>query len=194
MKFVSPRSYLTLVLAPSYGHKEGNNYFDTDNYSGPLPHETNETPMTGLQIAMQREIAGWPLYTIIMALGQMLGATSFQITLLSGQNWQGDLQLYVLSGVFFAASLVWYTMFRLKPSVYVLSIPWLFYAISFFVVALPSVHPIFLPAQKWLTSTATWSYAVASAAAFLYFGLNFGEEAVSGINDRIEHRGFIEHF
>jgi hypothetical protein len=25
---------------------------------------------------------------------------------------------------------------------------------------------------------ATWCYAVASAAAFLFFGLNFGEEAV----------------
>ncbi|KAG8897345.1 Cell wall alpha-1,3-glucan synthase ags1, partial [Tulasnella sp. 403] len=166
--------------SPSFmsSHTAGNNnYFNTQDYSGPLPNDANEPVMTRLQIAMQREIGGWPLYTIIMALGQMLGATSFQITLLSGQNWQNDLQLYVLSGVFFAASLVWYVLFRYKPSIYVLSIPWLFYALAFFVVALPSIHSVFMPAQKALTSAATWSYAVASAAAFLYFGLNFGEEA-----------------
>ncbi|KAG8934063.1 Cell wall alpha-1,3-glucan synthase ags1 [Tulasnella sp. 418] len=151
--------------------------FDPNDYNGPLPNGPPETQMTGLQLAMQREIAGWPLYTIIIAMGQMLGATSFQITLLSGQNWQEDLQLYVLSGVFLAASIVWYTLFRYKPSVYVLSIPWLFFALAFFMVGLPSVHSIFMPAQKALTSAATWSYAVASAAAFLYFGLNFGEEA-----------------
>ena len=112
----------------------------------------------------------------------MLGATSFQITLLSGQSSQTNLQLYVLGGVFLASSVVWYTLFRLKPSVYVLSAPWIFYGIAFFLVGLPSVSGVFKPAETILDSVATWSYAVASAASFLYFGLNFGEEAVSFIN------------
>jgi len=72
--------------------------------------------MTGLQIAISREIGGWPLYTIVMALGQVPSVTSFQITLLSGESLQNNLQLYVLGGVFLAASAVWYLMFRLKPS------------------------------------------------------------------------------
>ncbi len=38
---------------------------------------------------------------------QMLSATSFQITLLTGRSWQDDVQLYVLGGVFLAASAVW---------------------------------------------------------------------------------------
>lgn len=135
--------------------------------------------MTGLQIAMSREIGGWPLYTIVIAAGQMLSATSFQITLLSGQNWQTDLQLYVLGGVFLAASSVWYVLFRYKPSVYVLSSPWLFFALAFFFIGLPSVSSVFHGVHDILTSLATWCYAVASAAAFLFFGLNFGEEAVS---------------
>lgn len=153
--------------------------------------------MTRLQIAMQREIGGWPLYTIILAMGQvcncfpliffltynlhtkLLGATSFQITLLSGQNWQDDTQLYVLGGVFLAASAVWYTLFRLKPSIYVLAYPWVFFALAFFLIGLPSISHVFQPSRKIITSVATWCYAVASAAAFLYFGLNFGEEAVS---------------
>jgi alpha-1,3-glucan synthase len=127
---------------------------------------------------MSREIKGWPLYTIVIALGQMLSATSFQITLLTGRNWQDDIQLYVLGAVFLAASAIWYPLFRMKPSVWVLSAPWIFFGLAFFVIGLPSVHHVFHPAQRALANVATWSYAIASAAGFLFFGLNFGEEAV----------------
>ena len=135
--------------------------------------------MSGLQIAMAREIGGWPLYTIVIALGQVLSATSFQITLLSGQGSQNNLQLYVLGSVFLAASAVWYPLFRLKPSYWVLSAPWMFFGIGFFLIGLPSLTASLHPAHTILSSVATWCYAVASAAAFLFFGLNFGEEAVS---------------
>ena len=136
--------------------------------------------MTAMQLRMSKEFRGWPIYAIILAIGQMLGATSFQITLLSGQNYQGDLQLYVLGCVFFVASLVWYTLFRLKPSIYVLSYPWVFYGLAFFLVGVPSISDSFsMLAHDLITSVATWCYAIASAAAFLFFGLNFGEEAVS---------------
>jgi alpha-1,3-glucan synthase len=150
------------------------------DYDGPLANEQGEAVvMTGLQIALSREIGGWPLYTIIIALGQVLSATSFQITLLSGQSSQDNLQLYVLSGVFLAASAVWYPMFRLKPSFWVLSAPWLFFGLAFFLIGLPGLSKALHPAHKALSSVATWCYAVASAAAFIFFGLNFGEEAVS---------------
>lgn len=112
----------------------------------------------------------------------MLGATSFQITLLSGQNWQNNLQLYVLGAVFLVASAVWYTLFRLKPSVYVLSFPWIFYGLAFFLIGLPALSSAFQDSRNLLANFATWSYAVASAAAFLYFGLNFGEEAVNPVS------------
>lgn len=136
--------------------------------------------MTSMQIILAREYKGWPLYSIILALGQMLGATSFQITLLSGHNYQRDLELYVLGCVFFAASLVWYSLFRFKPSIYVLSYPWAFYGLAFFLIGVPSISDSFSPlTHDILTNVATWSYAIASAAGFLFFGLNFGEEAVS---------------
>lgn len=109
----------------------------------------------------------------------MLAATSFQITLLSGQNWEDDLQLYVLGGVFLLSSAAWYAMFRLKPSIYCLSAPWIFFGLSFFIMGLPSMTPALHPAHKTLANIATWFYAVASSAAFVFFGLNFGEEAVS---------------
>ena len=44
------------------------------DYEGPLQHEANQPPpppMTGLQIFMSREIGGWPIYTIVIGLGQV---------------------------------------------------------------------------------------------------------------------------
>ncbi|OCH94959.1 glycoside hydrolase family 13 and glycosyltransferase family 5 domain-containing protein [Obba rivulosa] len=149
----------------------------TGDYSGPLPHDKGVVIMTGLQIAMSREVFGWPLYTIVIGLGQMLAATSFQITLLTGSNTETNLQLYVLGGVFLAASFVWYILFRLRPSVYVLSAPWVFFGLAFFLIGLPSVASSLHSTHIALSSAATWCYAVASAAAFCFFGLNFGEEA-----------------
>ncbi|KZV90231.1 glycoside hydrolase family 13 and glycosyltransferase family 5 protein [Exidia glandulosa HHB12029] len=147
--------------------------FDSLEYQDNPP---STRPLTAMQMAMQRRLIGWPLYAIILALGQMLGATSFQITLLSGQNWQGDFELYVLGGVFLVSSIVWYSLFRLKPCFYVLSAPWIFFAIAFVLIGLPAIMPS-MPQAKLVTALATWCYAVASAAAFLFFGLNFGEEA-----------------
>jgi alpha-1,3-glucan synthase len=165
-------SRLKYSVAP-FGHT-----MRTSLSKGPSP-SPHPAIMTAMQIRLAREIKGWPLYTIILALGQMLGATSFQITLLSGQNYQGDIQLYVLGCVFFVASLVWYALFRYKPSVYVLAYPWIFFGLAFFLVGLPSISDVFsATAHDMITSVATWCYAIASAAAFLFFGLNFGEEAV----------------
>jgi alpha-1,3-glucan synthase len=135
--------------------------------------------MTRLQVFLAREIGGWPLYTIILALGQTFCATSFQITLLTGHNWQSSTELYIIGGIFLVASAVWYPLFRFKPSVYVLSAPWIFFGIAFFLIGLPSVSSALNPAHKVLSNIATWAYAIASAAGFLFFGLNFGEEAVS---------------
>ncbi|KAG2151025.1 glycoside hydrolase family 13/glycosyltransferase family 5 protein [Suillus bovinus] len=132
-----------------------------------------------IRIMLARKIGSWPLYTIIIALGQMLAANSYQMTLLTGQNYQENVQLYVLSTVFLISSFVWYTLFRLKPSVYVLSAPWLFYGLAFFLIAIPSLSSKLQGTHTILSDIATWSYTVASAASFLFFGLNFGEEAAA---------------
>jgi alpha-1,3-glucan synthase len=76
------------------------------------------------------------------------------------------------------ASAIWFTLFRLKPSVYVLAFPWTFYALAFFLIGLPSVSSVFEAGRRIIIEVATLCYTVASAAGFLYFGLNFGEEFV----------------
>ncbi|CAD6563802.1 MAG: Cell wall alpha-1,3-glucan synthase ags1 [Tremellales sp. Tagirdzhanova-0007] len=150
-------------------HYGGGDLFDEENSS--------EKNMTKLQIFMGRSLAGWPLYTIIISLGQLLSATSFQLTLLSGSNTETQADLYIICSIFAVATLAWYTLFRMKPSVYVLTLPWVIFAIAFMLIGFPSLHGIFTPQHKTITRVATWCYASASAAGFLFFGLNFGEEA-----------------
>jgi alpha-1,3-glucan synthase len=107
----------------------------------------------------------------------MLSATSYQIVLLSGSSSQSNVQLYIIGAVFFGASVVWYLLSSFRPSVWVLSLPWFFFGVAFLLIGLPYVSASLVPAHNILSNVATWSYAVASAAGFAFFGLNFGEEA-----------------
>ena len=54
--------------------------FSPADYEGNMQHHDAglppTVPMTGLQIAMSREIGGWPVYTIIIGLGQVRNPTS----------------------------------------------------------------------------------------------------------------------
>lgn len=136
-----------------------------------------EKPMTRIQVFMDRSVAGWPLYAIVISLGQLLSATSFQLSLLGGANTQTATDMYIICAIFVVATIVWYTLFRMRPSVYVLSIPWLIFGIAFFLIGFPSLYGPFTAPRQWITRVATWCYAVASGAGFLFFGLNFGEEA-----------------
>jgi len=44
---------------------------DYDTALNSDPNQPPVAPMTGLQITMSRELGGWPLYTIVIALGQV---------------------------------------------------------------------------------------------------------------------------
>lgn len=107
----------------------------------------------------------------------MLSATSYQIVLLSGTNAETNIQLYIVGAVFFGASAIWYLLFRFRPAFWVLSLPWFFFSVAFLLIGLPYISASLLPAHDILSTVATCSYAVASAAGFAFFGLNFGEEA-----------------
>jgi alpha-1,3-glucan synthase len=62
---------LTFIAAPN------NQRFSISDYEGPMQNDHQDAglpevvPMTRLQIAMAREIGGWPIYTIIIGLGQV---------------------------------------------------------------------------------------------------------------------------
>ena len=55
-----------------------------DNYGGDMYEDgPNTEHMSKLQIFLQRSALGWPLYTVIISLGQLLSAVSPYLSLLS---------------------------------------------------------------------------------------------------------------
>jgi hypothetical protein len=60
--------YMIRVLAPNM---QAFPHSDYDTALNGDPNQPPVAPMTGLQITMSREIGGWPLYTIVIAFGQV---------------------------------------------------------------------------------------------------------------------------
>ncbi|KAI7955973.1 hypothetical protein MJO29_007372 [Puccinia striiformis f. sp. tritici] len=140
---------------------------------------TTALQMNLWQIRLQKRVFGWPIYTILLAAGQVLGATSFQLSLLSGTSSNGSFDFYVIGAVNILGSISWYWLSRRKPATWSLSMPWIFFGLAFVFIGLPSLseslkqyfrrHPLAVAASGF--------YSFASSAGFLFFSSNFGEEA-----------------
>ncbi|RYY06102.1 MAG: hypothetical protein EON55_24205, partial [Alphaproteobacteria bacterium] len=95
----------------------------------------NYEPPTGLKRILSVKLGEWPIYTLLLALGQILAANSYQITLLTGQNGQSATQLYCIASVYLAASLMWWYIFRRLACKFVMTLPFFFYGLGFFLLA-----------------------------------------------------------
>lgn len=107
--------------------------------------------------------------------GQVIAASSFQLTLLTDQTTQSATQLYVLASIYLVTSIMWWATFRHFQAVYCLSTPFYIYGLAFFVIGLPSFSP-FSQARAWINNVGTGFYAVASSSGSLFFALNFADE------------------
>ena len=124
---------------------------------------------------LQRRIGDWPIYSIILALGQILAANSYQITLLTGGQGQTTEKLYIIGGIYMAMTGVWWVIYRRLKSVYMLSIPFALYGLAFFFIGMaPFVGPT--GGRDSMRNVATGLYTAASASGSLFFALNFGDE------------------
>ncbi|KAK5172317.1 Cell wall alpha-1,3-glucan synthase ags1 [Saxophila tyrrhenica] len=131
-------------------------------------------PPTGMRKWMQLRLGDWPLYAFLLALGQIMAANSYQITLLTGENGQTASKLYVVASIYLAASACWWVLFRRLASVHILSAPFFFYGLAFLLVGVaPSASP---STRQWIQNVATGFYSLASASGAFYFSLNFGDE------------------
>lgn len=107
--------------------------------------------------------------------GQIIAANSYQITLLIGQNGETASELYVVASIYFAASFCWWVLLRSVKAVYVLSIPFVFYGLAFFLVGMVPYNNSSV-GREWIQNMATAFYAVASASGSIFFSNNFGSE------------------
>jgi len=91
-------------------------------------------PPSGLKRLLLYRVGDWPIYSILLAFGQIIAANSYQITLLIGEVGETALQLYIIATIYAVSSMVWWLMFRRFQSVYCLSIPFVFYGAAFFLI------------------------------------------------------------
>ena len=96
----------------------------------------NYTPPTGIARFLLYRIGDWPVYSILLAFGQIIAANSYQITLLIGEVGETATQLYVIATIYAASSGMWWLMFRRFKSVYCLSAPFVFYGAAFFLIGM----------------------------------------------------------
>ena len=189
--------------APSPGGSSSNVYVDTEGSDG----QSNEcsisdqfllgkdyVPPTGLRRWMQIRIGDWPLYSFFLAFGQIIAANSYQITLLTGTVGQAAEKLYIVATIYLITSLMWWICFRSFKSIYVLSLPFVFYGLAvsaytlhsyivgvwlidmqFFFIGMAHFVPT-VAGRGWVQNVATAMYAMASSSGSIFFALNFGDE------------------
>jgi len=132
-------------------------------------------PPTGLRKWMQIKIGDWPVYSIFLALGQVIAANSYQITLLTGEVGETAEKLYGIATTYAITSVCWWLVYRYFKSVVCLSTPWFFYGLAFFLIG--SAHwegNSF--SRGWIQNIGSGCYAAASSSGSIFFASNFGDE------------------
>ncbi|KAK3346107.1 alpha-1,3 glucan synthase [Lasiosphaeria hispida] len=137
-------------------------------------------PPTGLKKLLSRRLGEWPIYSLFLALGQIIASNSYQITLLTGELGQTATRLYVVASIYLGASIFWGVMSRTTRMIYCLSLPWIFYGIAFLLIG---CAPFFEDANSrvWVQNVATGLYAFGSASGAIFFSFNFGDEGGSPV-------------
>jgi alpha-1,3-glucan synthase len=120
-------------------------------------------------------LGDWPIYSLLLAFGQVISINSYQIVLLTGSTSQDPSKLYIVSGSYIASSFLWWILVRNFPSVYSLSAPWFFFGFAFLLLGTAPIA-----SQWWVEETlqnvATAMYGAGASSGALAFALNFGDE------------------
>nr|OQO18342.1 hypothetical protein B0A51_18106 [Rachicladosporium sp. CCFEE 5018] len=142
----------------------------------------NYQPPTGIRRIMSTKLGDWPIYSFFLALGQILAANSYQITLLTGQQGQTAVELYAIAGIYLVSSLTWWYIFRRLPCKFVICFPWFFYGLGFMLLAF-APYGSTESVRGWVQHVATGSYAVGSAAGSFMFSQNFGSTGSAPVKE-----------
>ncbi|KAH8750212.1 glycosyl transferase group 1 [Diaporthe sp. PMI_573] len=142
---------------------------------------TGYKPPKGLKKFLQIRLGDWPIYSFLLALGQILSANSYQIVLLTGEVSQTAQKLYIVAGTYGISSILWWLVYRRFQSLYTLSLPWFLYGLAFLLVG---ISP-FVAADSGrdvVQSLATCLYAAGASTGSIFFAVNFGDEGGSPIS------------
>jgi len=165
----------------------------TDNARDQFEIDVDYVVPNKLKKFMQHKVFGsdWAVYTIILAFGQILSINSYQVTLLTGQIGQPADKLYALAGVYLAGSLGWWTLYRSLPSYIVLSLPFFFYGLGFFLIGFGPLTSS-TGSYAWVNNVGTAFYSLASSSGAFFFGVNFGTEGGSPVSSWVYRACLIQ--
>ncbi|KAJ5884926.1 hypothetical protein N7495_009436 [Penicillium taxi] len=141
-----------------------------------LPDRIQRPP--AFQRWLSTRIFDWPIYSIFLALGQIMAANSSQITLLTPGSWGGSSALYIMGSLYIVTTCGWWLAFRRIQSFYLLSLPFILYGLAFFIIGIAA----FIPSTSGQTGAfyvATALYIIGSSSGYLFFSLNFGDDGGS---------------
>lgn len=137
-------------------------------------------PPTGVKKFLSRRVGDWPVYSMLLALGQIIASSSYQISLLTGEMGQSAEKLYIIAGIYLGTSILWGILSRTTRAVYCLSLPWIFYGTAFVLIG---ASPLFgnLQTRASIQNLATALYATGSSSGAIFFAFNFGDEGTSSL-------------
>lgn len=167
-------------LAPSDDHDmEHGEQQNEQDHDDEFLLGTGYKPPKGFKKWLSIRVGDWPIYSFILAIGQIMASNIYQIVLLAGDAGQMAIQLYIVAGTYGVTSILWWLMFRRLPAVYTLSLPWFFYGIAFLLLGMTPFMPekVRSPVQD----TATALYAAAASSGSIFFAMNFGDEGNDGL-------------
>ena len=148
---------------------------EADNDKSQFLLQEDYKPPTGVKKFLLHKLGDWPVYSLLMAFGQIIAANSYQITLLTGEVGEAATKLYTVASIYLGFSIIWWMLYRTLKSVVVISAPFLFYGFAFvFIGIAPFVSS---PGGKgWIQNVAAGCYAAASSSGSIFFALNFGDQ------------------
>jgi alpha-1,3-glucan synthase len=164
--------------SPSYNDEAMTHIADSENgddWDDEFLLGKDYVPPTGLRKWMQIKIGDWPVYSIFLALGQIIAANSYQITLLTGEIGETAEKLYGIATTYAITSILWWLVYRYFKSYVCLSVPWFLYGIAFLLIG--SAHwEVNSFSQGWIQNIGSGCYAAASSSGSIFFASNFGDE------------------
>lgn len=129
---------------------------------------------------LSRRIGEWPIYSLFLALGQIIASNSYQVSLITGEIGQSANKLYVVASIYLITTIMWGVLVRTTKALYCLSLPWAFYGLAFLLIgAAPFCSDP--DARGWVQNVATGLYATGSSSGAIFFALNFGDEGGSPV-------------
>lgn len=186
-------SQLSIEMQMGTGDSTPENISSDNIYNDQFELPQDYTPPEGLKKYLQYQLGEWPIYSILLAVSQIIAASSYQMTLLTGSVGQPASKLYTVASIYLASTIVWYILSRTLPLVYPLAIPFAFYGVAFIILGF-SPFASDSTTQGWVQNVATGFYAFASSSGGITFAFNFGTDGGSTIASWIMRLAIIQGF